>query len=359
MVHAGTIRTTRQKVALFRSCFSGIEDVYGTYEPETGRVRQVKQPVNDEVILRHLRGQQPYGVYLLIKDRTRALAVDFDENDLNPPMEFLAAAKSYGIPTYIERSKSKGYHVWMFFKKDGVLAAKARRVAQHILVEIGSLNAEIFPKQDRLEGDTSFGNFINAPLFGALVPRGRAVFVDKANPGEPDSDQWAFLESIQRIPDSLLDDIIEINELTEMDAAIPGRSPIASVATGTFGLPPCAQEMLRLGVTECQRVACFHLAVQLKKAGLPKDIAIAGLQAWRIKNRPKDDKRVITQAEVVEQAGSAYERDYQGCGCEHPAVVRHCHSSCPLRIKRHGRGAFVSKNARESHAGAWSRQSDK
>ena len=59
-------RTTRAKLDIFRACFTGLTHVYGTYDPKTGQVRQVKEPVTDRVLLRHLQGRQPYGVYLLV-----------------------------------------------------------------------------------------------------------------------------------------------------------------------------------------------------------------------------------------------------------------------------------------------------
>ena len=172
------IRSTADKIASFRQFFGGLTHVYGTYDPATGRVRQVKAPVTNDVIYRHLKGQQPYGVYLLVKDRTAAVAVDFDDHNPTVPLEFVAAAKHYGIPAHIERSKSKGYHTWVFLQQGGVSAAKARLVIRHILGEIERPNAEVFPKHDSLNTSVCFGNFINAPLFGTLVLQGRAVFVE-------------------------------------------------------------------------------------------------------------------------------------------------------------------------------------
>ena len=86
--------TPSANVALFRSLFSGLSHVYGTYDPRTGRVFQVKEPVTDDVIGAHLNGNRPYGVYLLVKDRTRAVGADFDEDDLWAPKEFVAAARA-------------------------------------------------------------------------------------------------------------------------------------------------------------------------------------------------------------------------------------------------------------------------
>jgi len=329
-------RTTREKVAIFRACFSGLEHVYGTYDPKTGRVRQVKQPVTDRVILDHLLGRQPYGVYLLVGDRTRALAVDFDEEDLNPPMKFVTAAKNHGLATYIERSKSRGYHVWMFFEPAGVLAAKARLLARHILREIDAQDTEVFPKQDRLDSRAPHGNFINGPLFWRLVPAGRSVFIDEGTPPTPYADQWELLANVRRVSETVLDAVLNGQEsLRHTEDGLRQEPPRpVPAAVGSYGLPPCARRMLAEGVSVLQRVACFRLAVQLKKAGLPRDIAVAALMAWAAKNHPTDKKRIISDTEVAAQTTSAYVRSYRGCGCGDPAVKPYCDPSCWLRADR-------------------------
>jgi hypothetical protein len=292
----------------------------------------VKAPVSEAVFLAHLQGRQPYGVYLLVQDRTRALAVDFDHDDLGPPMSFVQAAKNYGIAAYIERSKSKGYHVWTFFPEDGVLASKARLVAMHILEEIGKPDTEIFPKHDRLDAHTAYGNYINAPLFGALVPQGRTVFVESHNPTRPCPDQWTLLEAAQRIEESTLDAIIEINELRSDAARPPAPTPPGRAEKpSSFGLPPCARRMLAEGVTANQRVSCFRLAVQLKRVGVPCDVTVAALMTWAGKNRPTDGKQIIAESEIREQASSAYNGPYRCCGCEDPAVKPFCDPACPVR----------------------------
>ena len=88
-----------------------------------------------------------FGVYLLMKDRTRAVVADFDEDDPIPPMEFAIKSEHFGLHAYIERSKSKGFHVWIFFNKEGVLAKKARLVVHYILQEIDRSGTEIFPRR--------------------------------------------------------------------------------------------------------------------------------------------------------------------------------------------------------------------
>ena len=71
-----------------------MKDVYDTCDERTGRVREVKEPVTDDVILAHLEGRRSYGVSLLVTDRTWSIAADFDTPDLRSPMEFVAAARA-------------------------------------------------------------------------------------------------------------------------------------------------------------------------------------------------------------------------------------------------------------------------
>ncbi len=70
-----TKRSTDEKLRIYKSLFTGLKNVYGTYDTKTGRVRQEKTTVTDEVILAHLRGKQSYGVYLLTGERTSALVL--------------------------------------------------------------------------------------------------------------------------------------------------------------------------------------------------------------------------------------------------------------------------------------------
>ena len=349
-------RNTNEKLALFRACFTGLPNVYGTYDPATGQVRQAKEPVTDTVLLNHLQGHQPYGVYLLMHDRTRAIAADFDEESTWNPLQFLRQAGHYGLHAYLERSKKKGWHAWIFLGGKGegrggagggsgggggVLAAKARAVVKAILEDIEAPATEVFPKQDVLGGGVQYGNFINAPLFGGLVPQGRSVFVDPDADFRPYPNQWNLLAQVQRVPEAQLNDIIEINNL--LPATVPTKSVLRERQgersekregrgswAGRSGLLPCGARMLAEGVKSFQRLSCFRLAIQLKRTGLPLPAAVAVLLDWATRNRPSDGKRQITADEVQAQVRWAYLRNYRGCGCEEPAVAAYCDPSCRL-----------------------------
>ncbi len=323
-------RSRAEKVALFRSCFSGLPHVYGTYNPRTGLARQVKQSVTDDVILAHLMGESPYGVYLLVKDRIRAIAVDFDTQDRVPPHDFVYRAQHYRLSAYVEKSKSKGHHVWIFFDKQGVPAFKPRRVAQHILEEIEEPQTEVFPKQDRIDGHMRYGNFINAPLFGPLVLEGKTAFVDPRD-FRPYPNQWEFLESVKRSSERTLDEVIAINGLSgPTEVSSEPHFPEKSLK-GHFTLPPCAVRMLQDGVNQYQRVSCFRLAVNLKRIGLPYDSTIAVLKTFALKGIPAHGKGVIRDEEILSQASYAYKGKYSGYGCESPAVKTFCEPTCPVK----------------------------
>jgi len=322
-------RTTREKLALFQRFFTGLASTYGTYDPITGRAWQVKEPVSKQVLLDHLMGRKPYGVYLLTGEITRALAIDCDTEDMDLPAACVAVSHHYQVPAYIERSKAKGYHVWIFFEPKGVKAAKARGLTANVLKELEAEDTEVFPKQDRLDSSISYGNFINAPLFGRLVPEGRTVFVDPAT-FKPYPDQWDFLESVETVSESHLDDLIEINGWEIEPTPSPNKEQKAETDNDHFGLPACARKMLLNGVQRYQRVSCFRLAVHFKRLGLPYDLAVSALIAWSLKNRPQGDKGVITEEEILDQSQYAYAKPYRGYGCRSEAVSVFCEPDCPV-----------------------------
>jgi len=334
----GRQRTTSEKITLFRSYFSGLPNIYGTYDPDTGRSWQEKKPVTAETILAHLKGKRHYGVYLLVKDTIRAITADFDHHDPTKPFEFIQTAKHYRLHAYREVSKSKGFHVWVFFQEKGVKAYKARLVIKLILDQIEASQTEVFPKQDFLDSRASSGNFIYTPLFGRLVPEGKTVFVDPETL-KPFENQWDFLESSHRDEEGVLDEIIEINNLSPPNLIDqqPGSDKNSRLVCNT-ALPLCIQNMLQNGVSRFQRSLCFRLAVQLRRIGLPFDATVSVLKMWSLKNKPEDKKRIISDQEIIEQASGAYRKYYQAYGCESAEMVPFCHPDCHLFAKQRKRG---------------------
>jgi len=330
-------RSATEKVRLFKARFSGLAHVYGTYDPASGRAWQVKEPVVDTVLFAHLTGKRPYGVYLLTGAVTRAVVADFDDDNAQPPLDFIAALAHYGLPCYLERSKRRGFHAWTFMAGDGVNAAKARTVFRHVLEEIQMPVPEVFPKQDSIPaGSTNYGNFINAPFWGALVPEGRTVFLNVADGTlRPYANQWDFLESVTLVTEALLEEIIEVNDIPLAGHTYSDDKTSLGVFKPLPGtLPPCARRMLKEGVSENQRLSCFRLAVHLRRIGLEFDAVVAVLLEWRKKNRPDSGKDRLSGSEVRSQTAYAFQKEYRGYGCGDPAVTPYCEDSCWLFQRR-------------------------
>lgn len=318
----------KEKIRLFFSLFHGLENVYGTYSTQSGKHWQIKGKVTEKVIENHLKGKQPYGFYPLIEDKTTVGIADFDNLNPRPPIEFIKRAEHYGLSSYLEKSKSKGYHVWLFFPKDGVNAKKVRLIMKFILKEIGSINIEIFPKQDSITTTGSYGNFINAPLFGKQIAKNKTVFIQPNFSLKPYPDQWELLTSIKNNSEHLIDSIVANNSIKEENKSKEIFQSKYKISK--FGLPICAKKILRDGVTFDQRIACFRLTINLKRTGKPKEQTIEILNAWRQKNQPINGKRIITRKEIKEQVYWAYSKDYKGFGCEVPIIKSFCDSKCKI-----------------------------
>jgi hypothetical protein len=118
---------------------------------------------------------------------------------------FAEACRRFGVPVAVERSRSgNGAHAWMFFDRP-VRTLDARKLGCDLLTRAMEKRHQIgldsydrlFPSQDTMPKG-GFGNLIALPL--QKLPRnlGNSVFLDDSF--HPYPDQWAFLESIHRIP---------------------------------------------------------------------------------------------------------------------------------------------------------------
>ncbi len=213
------------KLALYRMLFAGRNDVYarrfekrgkGTSGwwpvhkggPHIPRAEREYLPLTDGVIAAHLEGRDTIGLYpLLPGDTCRLLACDFDKATWRLDVQaYCEAAEAAGVPTVVELSRSgDGAHVWTFFTAP-VAAADARALGAALLREAIALRGELdldsydrfFPSQDFLP-ERGFGNLIALPLQGECRrDRHTTVFVDPRT-FEPWPDQFAFLDSVQRM----------------------------------------------------------------------------------------------------------------------------------------------------------------
>ena len=229
-----------EHIQLFLSIFKGREDVFAIrwekgnksgympayfYDPYRYRLHKINGgtfkdfteksflPLNDNQILKHLKGEQQIGLYPLLKDNTSMFVVaDFDkENWQQECKDFISLCEAKNIPAYLERSRSgNGGHVWIFFE-ELYPAAKSRAIFKQLLEESGTFSIfdktssfdRLFPNQDFLSGK-GLGNLIALPLHKPNMVRGNSSFIDHES-FVPHENQWDFLKQIQRVKTAELD----------------------------------------------------------------------------------------------------------------------------------------------------------
>jgi hypothetical protein len=179
----------------FRALFQGFPLAYGTDE---GGCRWAG--VGDELVERHLSGEEMIGIYPMVydphyvrggpdewledDDLHRAYvemdpelwmckwgSIDIDEGDDSIIIARNAAMvmKALDIQGWVELSRSKGCHVWIF-NRDWVRASTMRRAMKAVMQLVDCEYDAVYPKQDSLMGPP--GNYMRLP-YGGARPEGR------------------------------------------------------------------------------------------------------------------------------------------------------------------------------------------
>jgi Protein of unknown function (DUF3987)/Primase C terminal 1 (PriCT-1) len=216
-----TIDPTPETVASFASLFRGRTDAHGTLDIdlEGGETYKTsRKAVTAEHYRQHLTGECTIGIHPLLDDGTVYwAALDFDKGDeADEPRRCKSLLKAYGIEAYLERSKRKGWHVWILFSSP-VNAAHVRQALSAILKNADcDPSTERFPKQDKLpakspSGEQALGNFLNIPYAGDAAPGRRVVLDDNLEPLTLEG----FLQVVQTNNPALLTKITPVLEPRE------------------------------------------------------------------------------------------------------------------------------------------------
>src|SRR3990167_9966810 len=188
----------------FERLFPGRTDAWGALHGEC-----IREPIIQRNYFLHLIGKVSLGIYPLLDDGMCLFgAIDIDRDDLNLVLQIREELWNIGLkPTFIERSKSKGYHVWVFFSQP-VRAREVRRILNSVLSKLG-LSLEVFPKQDYLK-DGEIGNYINLPYFGGLrhTPE-RRVILDTQDPTPVSLADFLTMTENSLIPPAVIQTILE------------------------------------------------------------------------------------------------------------------------------------------------------
>lgn len=172
-------------------------------------------PFNDTALKEHFCGKTTVGIYPLLSDNTSFfIAADFDEDNWRESiLKLYKICQEVGLPSIIERSRSgNGGHLWLFFEEN-IPAFQSRKIMFKLLLQAGLISKfekepsfdRLFPNQDTHSGK-GIGNLIALPLQGYSLTHGNSCFLEPST-FEPVEDQWAFLETIQKIPKQKIDSL--------------------------------------------------------------------------------------------------------------------------------------------------------
>ncbi|MFV1873473.1 MAG: TOTE conflict system archaeo-eukaryotic primase domain-containing protein [Oleiphilus sp.] len=260
--------TPEQKIAIFRGLFRGRTDIFANrWQNKQGRSgysvacnnewvqgtchkprikcqdcnhRQFTE-LNDEIIYRHLAGQQIVGLYPLMPDNTcYFLAADFDKGQWQDEVNAMSkACRKFEIPHAIEISRSgNGAHLWIFFNEK-VPAKEARLLGFGLLDKAMEFYPNLsfdsydrlFPNQDILP-EGGFGNLIALPLQKEARISGNSSFVN--NDLNVIQDQWQHLAQMESISHNtltkLLTQISPNSALFKEQEVIENRPPWEATA---------------------------------------------------------------------------------------------------------------------------------
>lgn len=324
------------QLKLYQSLFVSRPDAYAIWR--NGRPTAIYKPLNENVITDHLDGCERVGTYLILPDgRTPFLVLDLDDQDKNLVRELLGRLEHRQIPAYVELSKSKGFHIWMFFVKP-IPAGVVRKFARALLGDLQRRKIEIFPKQDSV-GEGGLGNCIWLPLFPPDVEEDKTCFVDEDLNAYPN--QWKFLAKIERVPEDQIAKALEtlgretadrrsVTRKAEETPRVVLRFPRTKfwprLAYDPAKLPICAHRILWEGVDEDHRNNClFVLTKQLRNQGLRQrqveDLVLASNAVCR---PPLPEREVFTVLKSVSDKG------YTSLGCDDEFIASLCSRHCPI-----------------------------
>lgn len=169
----------------FALLFRGRGDVYGSNEGGC-----VKQSLSETVLQGHFNGE-PIGIYPMMNRLNDWFVswgcVDFDTADAEQHATRLHdCLMDAGVVAWIERSRSKGYHIWVFASAP-VSAVQMRHMLMAACMVAEVPTTEVNPKQTTLR-QGQYGNYVRLP------------YANEFTDHDPDRQRVLFRDSLTPIP---------------------------------------------------------------------------------------------------------------------------------------------------------------
>jgi hypothetical protein len=299
----------RNLAVLLKKLFVLRDDTYAVQTPQ-GYVR-VNEPLTEEVLLSHLRGEKVVGVYQLSREsKVKWAAFDFDAHNGGQEDALSSARRLYehlqgGIfrDACLLEFSGGGYHVWVFFSEP-LPAAGVKELMEELAEEAG-VKAEVFPKQGELPPD-GVGSLVKLPLGRNLKWGNWSVLV------EPPSLSDVKPLKVPSLPE---------RRKKEEEAVVPLFGGCVAIARIVQGVDE--------GV---RNESAFLLARAMCCLGLSSDMALSALRAWNRRNRPP-----LQERELETSVRSAYSRRYSvsGWSIKKGPLAEFC-TQCAARVCERG-----------------------
>lgn len=319
-------------VSAFRDLFDGQREFYAEES-----VPCVVEPISDERIRDHLEGRRRLGIYAMAgreRDHCRWIVADVQ----GPDWELALALErrledGHGIKAHIERSKSGGWHVWVFFAA-WVRCWKARAAIGLAIADIRDRAIhpiEIIPDQNQIPAEPADlrGRYVWLPLFGRDVATGRTCFyVDVA--GRPVLVKDWTPTRVASNREIALDHLLDGMDESERATAYARGDDEAPSERRVDALLPCATRVLKDGARDdAVPEWAKRLAIHLRRNGYREEQTLATLKPWnqRLCVPELDGEALRSIVAATYDPANAKE----GLGCDHPLVVPCCaKGECPV-----------------------------
>jgi hypothetical protein len=183
----GATELLDKPTADFANLFMGSLEAFGTEEGGCDRPDPAVEPLVGYMdrVAAHLFGDTPMGVYPQYNSASGGTTwcgwgcVDFDEGEDESwihAVNLVLVLQQFGVHGWVERSRTRGYHVWVF-PEEHVIASLMRRALLGACQVAGSPTKEINPKQETL-GVGQVGNYVRLPYPRYWEAANRRCMVD-------------------------------------------------------------------------------------------------------------------------------------------------------------------------------------
>ena len=292
-----------QTLEQFKRIFRGRGDVWGHDEG-----RCVKEKLTDDHWADHLSGRAGIGIYPAVPTPARSVVcawgcTDIDTNDLEATRLLQSTLRVAGIPAYVERSRSKGYHIWVFADKP--VSAQSMRNMQLAAHQVADMRPiEVNPKQTDVSAH-KYGNYVRLPYVGGIdsTPERRVIIDDTDTPVPLQT----FLDTVQFADPARIDMLAEMYQppvTTQVTWDV--TDPSSDLAEGLRTVSPLGYVIWRDGVLEGRdrSSTLARLAYICAESGMPPSAATMVVKdadrRWgKFYDRPDCDEQIN---KIIERA---------------------------------------------------------